>query len=270
MSSDSASRAMHARLCGLGVFLLVLGLAAYGGVQLAIARVNDTARWPSVSGRVVASEVSTAVVKTGPVRRFTPVANIRYTYSVEGQRYECEGGRVVPMLHFRPEGTPEELVARYPVGSSVTVFYNPADPADALLTPEPADDARRFIRSLTVLGPFVGFLGLLMVAIGAMHLRAGSRAEAPVHDQACHAAPAAPRPSRAMHWLLRLAATLFGLFLLLLASLLAVTPTSKSSVPISATAEVISLVLFLGAAAFGGLLVRVGMRRPSRGSAAVG
>src|SRR5688572_27147357 len=125
MQANADSRSMNHRLCGLGVFLLVLGVGGYGGIKVAQARVHKTALWPSVPGRIVTSEVTTGVVKTGPVRQVNPVARIRYSYTVNGQRYEGDGQRVVPMLHTRPEGTPEELVARYPVGRIVTVYFDP-------------------------------------------------------------------------------------------------------------------------------------------------
>lgn len=121
MQSNS-DHGMNSRLCGFGVFLLVLGVAGYGGIKLAESRIEKTAHWPKVTGRIVTSEVATAIVKTGPVRRASDVATIRYAYSVGGREFVCDRERVVPMLHYKPDGTPEETVRRYPVGRSVDVY----------------------------------------------------------------------------------------------------------------------------------------------------
>src|SRR5687767_12206907 len=99
MQPPSDSRALTTRLCGLGAVLLILSAGGYCGVKVGQARVDAVAQWPSVTGRVVTSEVSTGIVKTGPVRRGTRYATIRYTYSVKGERFESDGQRVVPMLH---------------------------------------------------------------------------------------------------------------------------------------------------------------------------
>ena len=153
MRSNSDSNAMNHRLCGVGGVLLLIGVAGYFGIRVAESRVHATARWPSVTGHIVTSEVSTATVKTGPVRRTSPIAKIRYAYSVNGQDLQSDGLRVVPMLHTTPEGTPEEIVDRYPVGKSVKVFYDPHNPTDALLTPVPAKDARSLIQALAFIAP---------------------------------------------------------------------------------------------------------------------
>jgi hypothetical protein len=259
---------MNVRMCGLGAVLLLLGVAGYGGVKWAEARADATARWPSVPGQIVTSEVSTALVKTGPVRRVSPVAKIRYAYTVRGQRYECDGLRVIPMLHSRPEGTPEELVARYPAGKNVAVYYDPADPRDALLTPVPAEDARSLIRSLTFLGACVGFVGLLLVVIGGAHLRRerhpprtvpresdGHRPETP---------PVAAAPAvrlRPAHRLLRIAATTLGLFFLLAGTLFLVAAATTTTTADAAT-QIVGVVIFAGVTLFGGFLVYVGVRKP--------
>lgn len=291
MHSTADSHTINHRLVGLGVLLILVGVAGYFGIKLGEARVNATAHWPAVTGHVEISELSTATVKTGPVRRTTPIAKIRYAYSVNGQRLECDGLRVVPMLHTNPEGTPEEIVARYPVGKSVKVFYDPNNPKDALLTPVPAENARSLMRSLAFVAPCVGFVGLLLAIVGGVNLLSKSRetlaassniiarnvetpleiawsfrSVAPAFQPAQPMPPApqtAPLPARPVHWLVRGAATSLGLFLLLFGSLL-LTTLARRPLPSATTAvHVTMLVIFGGVAMFGGYLVCVGVRRPT-------
>ena len=155
MQSDADSRAVVHRLNGLGILLLVVGVAGFGGLQVGKARIKAVAQWPSVSGQIVKSEVSTATVKTGRVTRTQPIAETRYSYSVEGKTYESEFRRVVPMLHMKPEGTPEEIVSRYPVGETSRCTSVSRDPRDALLVPVAGQDAHSLIRVLSFVAPVV-------------------------------------------------------------------------------------------------------------------
>ena len=261
---------MHKRLCVFGVVLLVLGAAGYGGARLAESRVEETAHWPTVPGRIVTSEVSTAVVKTGPVRRASDVANIRYAYSVNGRDFECDGLRVIPMLHVTPEGTPEELVRRYPVGRVVDVYYNPDDPGDALLTHVPAEDALRLVRSVAFLAPCVALVGLVIAGIAGTNLRsepgrghsAAGLDRSPAGPSA--SSTAAPVEPRATHWLVRGAAALLGLFLMLLGGPLSVHMACTPDPKVGAAVRVISLLIVVVGALLGAFLVCVGMRKPRR------
>lgn len=294
MSSNANDRAMNVRLCGLGFVLLAVGIAAYGGIGLGQSRIAATARWPKTSGRIVSSEVGMAVIKTGRVRRATDVANIYYTYTVDGREFKCDGLRVVPMFHPTPEGTAEELVRRYPVGRRVDVYYDPSDPSDALLTPVAAEDALRLIQGAAFVAPCVALVGLLLAGIGGLNLTNearpapatthGDHAAAPVKAELAEvvrAAPLATKPlatgpaatrqvePRATHWLVRMAAVLMGLFLMLFGGPMSVTIARMSDPKISVAVKVISLMMVGGAALFGAFLIYVGMRKARRASSVV-
>jgi hypothetical protein len=60
-------------------------------------------------------------------------ANIRYDYSVSGAA--CSGDRYRYGGGFATEGIECRIVRENPVGKHVTVYYNPANPADSLLHP---------------------------------------------------------------------------------------------------------------------------------------
>ncbi len=212
MQSPSETRAIGSRCLIAGAIFLVLGCGAFIGMQMAQSYVDRAQQWPSVAGKIVTSEISTATTRYKYGIRTTLVADIEYAYSVNGQNYQGEHLRLIPMLHMKPEGTPAELVARYPVGRSVEVYYDPADPTAAVLNPTPADDASKLIRSVSVMGPCIAFLGLVLAGIGAMCL-GGNRTAV-----AASSRPAAIRPElppvklTIVQLVLRTAATMTGLY----------------------------------------------------------
>jgi hypothetical protein len=86
--------------------------------------------------------------------------DIRYRYEVAGQSYQSR-------FEF-PSGThplPEfsrSYVEKYPVGASVTVYYNPQQPADSTL--EPGAQGDWMILALGIL-LMVGGAGALLVSL---------------------------------------------------------------------------------------------------------
>ena len=85
--------------------------------------------WPSTSGVVVESHLD---AYTGDVTRVRP--KVTYTYTVAGQQFQGKqiraGDKVVHPMSRR-QGN--EILDRYPKGTAVTVFYDPANPAESAL-----------------------------------------------------------------------------------------------------------------------------------------
>jgi hypothetical protein len=261
MQAQSNSVAIKKRLFIAGVIVLLIGTIMFGSAVLAKARVSATSTWPSVTGRVITSEMSTATVKTGKVARSEPVAKIEYRYAVEGRQYECDRLRVIPMLHSSAPA-PQETLDRYGVGHSVTVYYNPNDPIDALLTPEPASDAMNMIATLSFLGPFIAFIGMGMMFVRIRGLLPKSQPkltrEADVSVPLQPATGTNQRP-RKTHWLVRTLATsggvvvsLFGGLVCLGSILMLGDETNRHA------AHYVVLVLFIAVTIAGGFLIRFG------------
>jgi len=82
--------------------------------------------WPGAPGVIVYSQVQ--VHSGGESTSVVPV--IRYSYEVNGQTYQgnCIRAGDKKMRIQRGGSAPYDTVERYPVGSNVTVFYDPADP----------------------------------------------------------------------------------------------------------------------------------------------
>jgi hypothetical protein len=263
MNSNSESRQIGARCCGLGAVFLLLGIVAYCGGQCVQPYIDRVAHWPSVTGKIVTSKVSTATVKTGRVVHSSPVADIQYAYTVKGEDYRGGQLRPLPMLHMKPEGTPDELVDRYPVGRSVQVYYDPGDPSAAVLIPDIGDDAHNLVRTLALIGPVLALMGLLLAGIGAMSW-VGKPDSALVATPRTVITPKGPPPVKLgiMQRILRGAATALGLFVFLVGSLLLVAAAGTPNPSGDESTRIVAMVILGGAALLGAGLIYAGVRRP--------
>lgn len=92
-------------------------------------------RWPQVRGVVTHSGIAMGSVSSGRLgseRTFAP--DVRYTYAVGGRNYSA--ARVHRDKGPNSEAGVRALAAKYPVGAAVSVFYDPGNPADAVLETE--------------------------------------------------------------------------------------------------------------------------------------
>lgn len=96
---------------------------------------SQAARWPHTLGTVQSSTVQVSF--SAKSRLECP--RVLYAYQVEGQAFQGHRvrasdkyGRTMP----REAGcTASATVARYPAGTSVTVYYDPLNPANSALEP---------------------------------------------------------------------------------------------------------------------------------------
>jgi hypothetical protein len=155
-----------------GIWFVYLILAAFPGL-IAIAaitkyvQVRRASRWPSVPGRVVVSKSEMRDVKSGgsdsddtEVRNF---ANVIYEYKIATHTYRCDRVSIGENLgNFEVA----ETLAKYPVGTNVTVYYNPNKRDEAVLERElPAflwKGAAGIVLGLSaiIFGAIFGFKGL--------------------------------------------------------------------------------------------------------------
>jgi hypothetical protein len=111
---------------------LILVAAIYKTLQVRAAR-----EWPSTPGKVVVSAAELREVKVldsdrEAGHRFEQrnFANIVYEYSVSGQKLR---NNRVSIGEDRGNFQVAETIAKYPVGTAVTVYYNSRHPRDAVL-----------------------------------------------------------------------------------------------------------------------------------------
>ncbi len=90
-------------------------------------RPKTTSGWAVTPGTVLTSEVETR--KIGSKKSSYP--HIEYSYAVAGQEYRAS--RVSAIEISGSEWIVRKRTDKYPVGSTVSVHYNPANPSDATL-----------------------------------------------------------------------------------------------------------------------------------------
>jgi len=120
-------------VCTVGLPIIVvvgLGLYLYRRSKQSHAARESAQSWPGVSGTVLSSNLQ--MRRTGRSRSQFPV--VVYQYEVGGKMFQNQTIRAgEQFLHVQVAGQAKATVARYPVGASVTVYYNPANPAESAL-----------------------------------------------------------------------------------------------------------------------------------------
>jgi hypothetical protein len=101
-----------------------------GGIGLGILKGQRAAqRWPKVTGRVVLSRVETYYSEEN-TKMYKPI--VEYAYSVTGKSFKSRSVELDTETGGS-EGYAAGIVAKYPAGKSVPVFYDPGDPSHAAL-----------------------------------------------------------------------------------------------------------------------------------------
>jgi len=117
----------------MGVFFAIAGAIIIGLGFLVHMRVQAQGRkagqWPTAAGTVLTSEVVPVQVMGNTM--LTPA--VTYSYEVGGQTLQSGGLRVGKPRYFNKPDKAAALAAQYPVGSQVTVHYDPATPANTAL-----------------------------------------------------------------------------------------------------------------------------------------
>lgn len=111
-----------------GFALYVGNIYLYREIADTQNRENAAQTWPTVTGEIGGSEIKLHRKLRGPVM----YPHISYTYEVNGKSYHSSnimaGGEMGGM-------NVETMLARYPHGSKVTVYYDPQNPKNAVLEP---------------------------------------------------------------------------------------------------------------------------------------
>lgn len=137
---------------GLVYLLLIIVLLGSGWLVRREIWAQQSRTWPTTSGVVIASRLKQL---TGPAHLVRPFARLylEYEYVVEGTLYTAS----TIAWGDLPE-SPRELLAHYPSGQPITVYYHPQDPNLAVLAPG-GSAIRAFLSQ--VISPVLG----VMVAV---------------------------------------------------------------------------------------------------------
>ena len=136
--ANEASMQQRAKVPPLvaSVPFVLLGTAFLFIGGLTLSKGDATHSWLSVQGKItVASSVDKRQSSGSQSSTWSYYPYWEYEYTVAGQRFtshqirEGEGSRG----HNTREAADQAAVSRFPVGTQVTVFYDPEDPSSAVL-----------------------------------------------------------------------------------------------------------------------------------------
>lgn len=118
---------------GSGLFLLIflavgIGLSIWGWNVLQNARVSES--WPTTSGEILSSSVRVDNDDDGT----SYFGDVIFRYAVADLPY-TSGTVSFGQYGSSNRSHAEEIVGKYPVGSRVTVYYDPEDVKTAVLEP---------------------------------------------------------------------------------------------------------------------------------------
>jgi hypothetical protein len=120
-------------VCSIVIPILVvggIGFLLYKRNQQSMAYRQSTQTWQSTTGTILMSSVQSSY--SGRSHSTYPV--IVYSYVVNGQSYQSQRVKAgEQFLNVRVAGQAQATVARYPIGASVTVYYDPSNPAESAL-----------------------------------------------------------------------------------------------------------------------------------------
>jgi hypothetical protein len=111
------------------VFVAIGGVVGFFGIRT-FQNAQASQTWPSVRGQVTESQVGTH--DSDGTTMYS--ANVVYEYTVGGRQYINDRIRFGEGSSSNPRPA-HNMVAEYPVGASVDVYYSPDDPLNAVLEP---------------------------------------------------------------------------------------------------------------------------------------
>jgi len=111
----------------IGFVLLFLNAVFLGIIFFMRRKMAAVSQWPSTMGSVLSSRIEQRSSSEGG---YTDYPVVQYSYQVGGQTFQTI--KLAPGPEVGGTGA-RKVVARYPAGAQVMVFYNPQNPAEAVL-----------------------------------------------------------------------------------------------------------------------------------------
>jgi hypothetical protein len=130
--TDILSIAGALLILGIGVGALFFGLRALWRAPAALSQTIGVRlaarRWPAAPGTIIGAEIR-VTPDSGKEPSYETV--VRYAYTVQGRQYE--GTQDDLTWVSSSQELAQAIVARYQVGASVSVYYDPQAPQRALI-----------------------------------------------------------------------------------------------------------------------------------------
>lgn len=143
---------------------LMIGLIVFA-TGFKFYQVHKAASWSQTSGKVLSAKAVSRRVRTAETRsgaekggdeQLRNFAEIRYEYRVNGKRYT---GQRVSIGEDLGDHDVAGTLQRYPQGSGVTVYYNPANPSEAVLERDAPEGVLRTMMIFVVVLVAIGVGG---------------------------------------------------------------------------------------------------------------
>ncbi len=115
---------------GIGLTFALVAAILIGIGWINHRRAQASQQWPMVLGRVTGARVEANPSDDGGPT-YSPT--IRYAYDVGGRMYTNARLAFGGVTNDSNPAVAQRAVARYPAGAIVQVYYNPANPQDAVL-----------------------------------------------------------------------------------------------------------------------------------------
>ena len=113
---------------GILVFVLFILNAIFLGIIFFMRRkMTVVSQWPSTIGVV---QMSTIEQRSSSEGGYTDYPVVQYSYQIGGQAYQSM--KLAPGPEVGGTGA-RKVVAKYPAGAQVMVFYDPQNPSEAVL-----------------------------------------------------------------------------------------------------------------------------------------
>lgn len=141
----------------VGALLLSLGLIGFGGLAGVLAgrllleqvkgwrQAQASRNWTPTAGRIVDAKLERMGVRRNLLR-----PHLEYEYHVAGRHY-ASTRRVFEGLQLYEDRAAQAILARYPAGQAVTVYYDPDQPSEATLERRQAGLASGLLIGLVLL-----------------------------------------------------------------------------------------------------------------------
>src|ERR1051326_3471856 len=124
-------------LCMGGIFGGVgVGLLLFGNNQRRQGSASQS--WPTTTGTILSATLDQQTRRNSQgYHDVTYAPTVEYTYEVNGNSYRSDKINAGWTVSY-DAGTAQNKISQYQPGARVTVYYNPSDPADAVLEPKSA------------------------------------------------------------------------------------------------------------------------------------
>ena len=151
----------------IGLMFIVIGGGLISWSSRSTSKMSATSVWPTAQGTVLSSEVAVdTTILTGGRLSEQYRADVRYRFLVDGETYESNVFVLGLPKSFADRTEAEKVVEAHPAGDTVTVHFEPGNPARSAL--EHGGTIPEAFGLMTLTAGIFLLIGLLLAISGAL------------------------------------------------------------------------------------------------------